>query len=67
VPIVIPIGAEENFKGCVDLTKMKAIIWDEAANGTKFDYVDIPAELVAEAAKEWREKWWRQPPSQPKS
>ena len=55
VPIVIPIGAEENFRGVIDLTKMKAIIWDEAANGTKFTYEDIPAEL-AESAKEWREK-----------
>ena len=55
VPIVLPIGAEENFKGVVDLIKMKAIIWDEASQGTKFDYVDIPAELEAQA-KEWREK-----------
>ncbi|MEZ5664273.1 MAG: elongation factor G [Burkholderiaceae bacterium] len=55
VPIVIPIGAEDNFKGVVDLIKMKAIIWDDASQGMKFDYVDIPAEL-AESAKEWREK-----------
>jgi len=55
VPIVIPIGAEENFKGVVDLLKMKAIIWDEASQGMKFEYQDIPADLVA-AAKEWREK-----------
>jgi len=55
VPVVIPIGAEETFKGVVDLIKMKAIIWDEASQGTKFDYVDIPAELL-EQAKEWREK-----------
>ena len=55
VPIVLPIGAEENFKGVVDLIKMKAILWDEASQGTKFDYVDIPAELEAQA-KEWREK-----------
>jgi len=55
VPIVIPIGAEENFKGVVDLLKMKAIIWDEASQGMKFTYEDIPAEL-AESAKEWREK-----------
>jgi len=55
VPVVIPIGAEESFKGVVDLVKMKAIIWDEASQGTKFDYVDIPAELL-EQAKEWREK-----------
>jgi len=55
VAIVIPIGAEENFKGVVDLIKMKAIIWDEASQGMKFDYQDIPAHLV-EMAKEWREK-----------
>ncbi|RQQ25730.1 elongation factor G [Burkholderia stagnalis] len=55
VPVVVPIGAEENFKGVVDLIKMKAIIWDEASQGTKFDYVGIPAEL-AETCKEWREK-----------
>ena len=55
VPVVIPIGAEENFTGVVDLLKMKAIIWDEASQGMKFTHEDIPAELVA-TAKEWREK-----------
>jgi elongation factor G len=55
VPIVIPIGAEEGFKGVVDLRKMKAIIWDEASQGMKFTFEDIPADL-AETAKEWREK-----------
>jgi elongation factor G len=55
VPIVIPIGAEDGFKGVVDLVKMKGIIWDEASQGTKFEYVDIPAEL-ADQANEWREK-----------
>jgi elongation factor G len=54
VPIVIPIGAEEGFKGVVDLRKMKAIIWDEASQGMKFNFEEIPAELVAEA-KKWRE------------
>jgi len=54
VPIVIPIGAEENFKGVVDLRKMKAIIWDEASQGMKFTFEDIPADLVEEA-KKWRE------------
>jgi len=54
VPIVVPIGAEENFKGVVDLLKMKAIIWDEASQGMKFDYADIPAELV-DTCKKWRE------------
>jgi elongation factor G len=55
VPVVVPIGSEETFKGVVDLLKMKAIIWDEASQGTKFDYVDIPAELV-DTCNEWREK-----------
>ncbi len=55
VPIVIPIGAEENFTGVVDLIKMKAIIWDEASQGMKFTYEEIPADLLA-TAKEWREK-----------
>jgi elongation factor G len=55
VPIVLPIGAEENFTGVIDLIKMKAIIWDEASQGMKFAYEDIPADLLANA-KEWREK-----------
>lgn len=55
VPIVIPIGAEDKFQGVVDLRKMKAIYWDEASQGMKFDYREIPAELL-ESAKEWREK-----------
>src|SRR3978361_306890 len=55
VPIVIPIGAEEKFTGVVDLRKMKAIYWDEASQGMKFNYDEIPAELLAQA-KEWREK-----------
>ncbi|MGA1383185.1 MAG: elongation factor G, partial [Burkholderiaceae bacterium] len=55
VPIVIPIGAEENFKGVIDLVKMKSIVWDEASQGTKFDYAEIPAELK-DQAMEWREK-----------
>ncbi|CFM61652.1 elongation factor G [Bordetella pertussis] len=55
VPIVIPIGVEDSFTGVVDLVKMKAIIWDEASQGTKFEYGDIPAELEG-TANEWREK-----------
>ncbi|MGE8547734.1 MAG: elongation factor G [Alcaligenes sp.] len=55
VPVVIPIGAEDTFEGVVDLIKMKAIIWDEASQGVKFEYKDIPAELQAQA-EEWREK-----------
>jgi elongation factor G len=55
IPLQIPIGAEEKFEGVVDLVKMKAIIWDEAGQGIKFEYGDIPAELQA-TADEWREK-----------
>ncbi|KUM03446.1 elongation factor G [Chromobacterium subtsugae] len=55
VPIVVPIGAEDSFTGVVDLLKMKAIIWDEASQGMKFEYGDIPADLVS-VAEEWREK-----------
>ena len=54
VPIVIPVGAEEGFTGVVDLIKMKAIAWDDASQGVKFEYTDIPAELVDDA-KKWRE------------
>jgi elongation factor G len=54
VPIVIPIGKEDTFTGVVDLIKMKAIYWDEASQGMKFDYRDIPADLT-DTAKEWRE------------
>ncbi|MBZ0133984.1 MAG: elongation factor G [Rhodocyclaceae bacterium] len=55
VPLQIPIGAEENFEGVVDLIRMKAIFWDEASQGMKFELRDIPANLV-EKSKEWREK-----------
>ena len=55
IPIQIPIGAEEKFEGVIDLVRMKAIYWDEASQGTKFELRDIPADLVA-TAKEWREK-----------
>ena len=55
VPIQIPIGAEDKFEGVVDLIRMKAIYWDEASQGMKFDLREIPAELAA-TAKEWREK-----------
>jgi len=56
VPIQIPIGAEENFKGVVDLVQMKALVWeDEAALGSKYEVVDIPAELQ-DKAQEYREK-----------
>ena len=55
VAIQIPIGAEESFKGVVDLIKMKSILWNEADNGATFVYGDIPEELQ-EAAVEWRER-----------
>lgn len=53
VPIVVPIGAEDTFTGVVDLIEMKAIIWDEASQGMKFEYGEIPADLV-DTAQEWR-------------
>jgi elongation factor G len=51
----VPIGAEEKFEGVIDLIKMKAVYWDESSQGMKFDYRDIPADLV-DTCKEWREK-----------
>ena len=54
-PIQIPIGAEENFKGLVDLIKMKAILWHDETMGAEYDVEDIPADLVDEA-NEWRDK-----------
>jgi elongation factor G len=55
VPMQIPIGAEENYKGVVDLVKMKAILWNEDDKGVTFKYGEIPAELV-DTAKEWHDK-----------
>ncbi len=55
VVIQVPIGAEENFQGVIDLVRMKAIFWDEASQGMKFEERDIPAELQA-SAEEWRGK-----------
>lgn len=49
VPLQIPIGAEENFEGVVDLVLMKAVYWDEASQGLKFEYRDIPEHLQAQA------------------
>ena len=54
-PIQIPIGAEEKFKGVVDLVRMKAILWHNEAMGAQYDVEEIPADLVAEA-QEWRDK-----------
>ena len=55
IVIQIPIGAEENFKGLVDLIKMKAIVWHDETMGAEYDVEEIPAELVDEA-EEWRDK-----------
>jgi len=55
VPVEIPIGAEENFKGVVDLIKMKAILWHDETLGAEFEVDDIPADLVDEA-QEWHDK-----------
>jgi elongation factor G len=55
VPVVIPVGAEDGFEGVVDLLKMRAIVWDDATQGLKFEYADIPADLK-DVAEEWREK-----------
>lgn len=54
IPIQIPIGAEDQFEGVIDLVKMKAIYWDEESRGIKFEERDIPSDLQAKA-KEWRE------------
>ena len=54
-PVVIPIGAEESFKGVVDLIKMKAILWHDETMGADYDVEEIPANLVDEA-QEWRDK-----------
>ena len=55
VAIQIPIGAEEKFEGVIDLVRMKAIYWDEASQGMKFELRDIPANML-ETAREWRGK-----------
>jgi elongation factor G len=55
VPIQLPVGAEDHFEGVIDLVKMKAIIWDDASQGVKFQYVDIPASMQAQA-QEWHDK-----------
>jgi elongation factor G len=55
LPIQLPIGAEDQFKGIVDLVEMKAVIWHDETLGAQYDVVEIPADLV-EKAKEYREK-----------
>lgn len=51
VPLQIPVGAEDTFKGVVDLIKMKEIIWNEDNKGTSFEYADVPADLLEQATK----------------
>ena len=53
VPVVVPIGAEDNFEGVIDLLEMKSVIWDVESQGMKFEYGEIPADLV-DVAEEWR-------------
>ena len=55
IPLQIPIGAEDSFTGVIDLIRMKAIVWDEASQGMKFELREVPENLI-EQAKEWREK-----------
>ncbi len=55
IPLQIPIGAEDTFQGVIDLVRMKAIVWDEASQGMKFELMEIPDNLLGQA-KEWREK-----------
>ncbi len=55
LPIQLPVGKEEHYKGIIDLVRMKAVIWEEEALGAKFHEEEIPAELLEEA-KEYREK-----------
>jgi len=55
VPVNLPIGSEENFKGIIDLVKMKAVLWHDESMGAQYDIEDIPADLL-EQAEEYREK-----------
>jgi elongation factor G len=55
VPVQLPIGAEDNFEGVVDLIRMKSIYWDDSTEGMRFEYRDIPADMAAQCA-EYREK-----------
>lgn len=55
VPVQLPYGAEENFKGVIDLIRMKAILWNEDDQGLSYDLIDIPEEMLADA-EHWREQ-----------
>jgi translation elongation factor EF-G len=61
VPLQIPLGAEEHFQGVIDLVKMRAIWWDDASQGVRFEYEDIPAELL-ETRQNGTSTWWRRRP-----
>ena len=67
VVIVIPIGAEDNFKGVVDLIKMKAIIWDEASQGMKFDLRRRSPPTCRPRPRSGARRWSRPPPRPTKS
>ena len=67
VPMQMPIGAEENFKGVIDLVKMKAIIWNEEDMGVAFEYGDIPAELAGSRCTNGARRWSRRLPKPMKS
>jgi elongation factor G len=55
VPLQLPIGAEDKFEGVVDLIQMKSVYWDDSTEGMKFEYREIPADMLAQC-REWREK-----------
>ena len=55
VPVQIPLGAEEGFRGVIDLVRMKSIVWDDASQGVRFELGEIPADLQ-DSARQWREK-----------
>ncbi|AHV92530.1 elongation factor G [Bordetella holmesii] len=55
VPVQLPLGAEDHFRGVIDLVKMKCILWDDSSQGVRFEYADIPADMLAEALR-WRDK-----------
>ena len=55
VAIQLPIGSEQNFKGLIDLVRMKGVVWDDELLGAKYHDIDIPADMV-DQAKEYRDK-----------
>ena len=67
VVIVLPIGAEDSFKGVIDLIKMKAIFWDDASQGMKFNYERDPGRAAAESRRSGARRWSRPPPRPTKS